>query len=143
MTVTGRQMDIRDDLRDRVTLADVLSRHKRVVIAGGPQTGKTRLAASVTDRPVFHTDDLKSKPWEKIPELVIAQVEGEEAYVLEGVQAGRVLRKGLEPDVVVYLVDPRAPRSKGQQAMAKGCATIFRDWLASRPEVPVHYGLDG
>ena len=137
-----RELDRRDGMADRVTIAEILSRYKRVVIAGGPKTGKSTLASSVTDRPVFHTDELAGERWEDIPELVKAQVEGKDAFVVEGVQAGRALRKGLEADVVVYLTEPRAPRTKGQQTMGKGCATIFRDYLSSGPAVPIEYDVE-
>lgn len=140
--MTTSELDRRDGMLDGITLAEILAKYKRVVIAGGPKTGKTTLTAGVTDREVFHTDDFNKAPWTEIPRLVIDQVKDVPAYVLEGVQAGRALWKGLEPDVVVYLVDPRAPRTKGQQALGKGCATVFRDWLSSRPEIPVQYGLE-
>lgn len=127
---------------ESVTLEEVLARHKRVVIAGGPKTGKTTLARAVTDRPVYHTDDYSYLPWAEIPKLVNEELAGKKAYVLEGVQAGRALRKGLKPDVVVYLTEPRAPRSKGQMSMGKAVHTIFRDWLSSSPGVPVEYHVD-
>lgn len=47
-------------------LADILSQFRRVAIAGGPRTGKTTLAAAVTDRRVIATDDYMGKPWADI-----------------------------------------------------------------------------
>src|SRR5262245_4436614 len=38
---------------------DVLGKYSRVAIVGGPRTGKTTLSATVSDRPVIHTDDFK------------------------------------------------------------------------------------
>lgn len=121
-------------------LAQILTKYKRIVIAGGPKTGKTTLASAVTDREVFHTDDFIGRPWEEIPYFVIDQVKNLTSYVIEGIQAGRALRKGLKPDVVIYLTEHREPLTPRQQGMGKGCEAIFHDWL-STSTIPVIYNV--
>lgn len=122
--------------RDRLT--EILRTHKRVAIVGGPKTGKTTLSQGVTDRPVLHTDDNMAQPWEDQPHIIIAQADGKESFVVEGVQAGRALRKGLEVDAVVVLNQPKVTRTEGQERMAKGCDKILRDWESQSPGVPVY-----
>jgi hypothetical protein len=119
-------------------LRQVLAQHKRVAIVGGPRTGKTTASLRVTDRPVIHTDGSMSKPWEDQPELIKQAVGDRERFVVEGVQTGRALRKGLEVDAVVIADQPKQPLTKGQRAMAKGCEKILNDYLASAPGVPVY-----
>jgi hypothetical protein len=117
--------------------AAILAAHRRIAIAGGPRTGKTTLSASVSDRPVIATDSYMGLPWGDIPHKVIADIGEAEAFVLEGVQVARTLRKGLAVDAVVYLTRPKMEVKREHVAMAKGIATVMRDWLSGVPGVPV------
>jgi hypothetical protein len=119
-------------------LADILRTHRRIAIVGGPRTGKSTLAAQVRDRPVIATDDTKDHPWEDQPEIAKRRVEGHESFCLEGVQAARALRKGLEVDAIIVLTEPKEARSKGQRAMAAGQEKIIREALAMHPGVTVY-----
>lgn len=111
-------------------LQDLLSRYDRIVIAGGPNTGKTTLCASITDRPVLHTDELiGAVPWADVPETLIEIADSEPRYVLEGVQAARALRKGLRPQVVVYLNRQRVALNPRQAGMKKAVRTVFDEYL--------------
>jgi hypothetical protein len=92
----------------------------------------------VTDRPVIATDSYMGLPWGDIPHKVIADIGDAEAFVVEGVQVARTLRKGLAVDAVVYLTRPKAEVKREHVAMAKGIATVMRGWLAGAPSVPVY-----
>lgn len=118
----------------------------RVAILGGPRTGKTtyatRLAKSAGMRltstgkrsadPVVHTDSFIADGWDAIPDNVIAKLETESDFVLEGCQAARVLRRWFKQDPegpklerVIILTKPHVKRSGGQEAMAKGIRTVI------------------
>lgn len=101
--------------------------------------GKTTLASLARDRPVIGTDKYKPMPWELIPQQMIADVQGMDTFLIEGVQAARALRKGLEVDAVVVLTRPKVERKAGQIAMAKAVQTIFNEWHANNRHVPVFY----
>lgn len=110
---------------------DILSTYKRVAIVGGPNSGKTTLSRLVRDRPVVHTDGFRHYSWAAVPEEVIKFVNqhaNTKGFVLEGVQAARVLRKGLKVDAVVVLVEPLEENTKGQTAMSKAVMTVLADW---------------
>lgn len=100
----------------------------RVAIVGGPGTGKSTLAAKVDDRDVVHTDSFRELPWEDVPAAVIAECSGKPAFVVEGVQVARALRKGLEVDVVIYCETERAELNTRQRGMGKAVRTVMRDW---------------
>lgn len=120
--------------------ADVLAKHARVAIVGGPKTGKSNLANMVTDRPVIHTDDYRNMPWEAVPHAVIGAASGDR-FVVEGVQAARALRKGLQVDAVVRLDKPHVPLSRGQSSMTLAVETVMRDWQEkAKPEIPIIQG---
>lgn len=123
----------------RPTLQDVLAKHGRVAIAGGPRTGKTTAARSVTDRPVIATDDTKDAPWTEQPELAKVRCCGRERFVIEGVQVGRALRKGLGVDAIVIMNAPKVPLTEGQERMRKGCDKILREAIKAHPGVPVYH----
>ncbi len=116
----------------------ILDRFARVGIAGAPRTGKTTLSQIAQDRrPVIGTDAYKQMSWEDIPHRMIADVHGMPHYVIEGVQVGRALRKGLPVDALVYLDEPKVEQSKGQVAMGKAIRTILADWVGrSTGELP-------
>lgn len=112
----------------------LVGRYPRVAIVGGPRTGKTTFARSVRDRPVISTDDYMDLPWEDVPAKVIeAAAAAGASFVVEGVQAARALRKGLEVDAVIVLTQPKTELTPGQAAMGKGVMTVFNEWQSSRP----------
>lgn len=114
-------------------LKEILKKHRRIVIAGGPRTGKTTLARTVHDRPVLSTDAYMNVQWAQAPEMINDAVSELPAYLLEGIQVGRCLRKGLKPDCVIWLETPVVARTKPQETMAKGCTKIFQEWLSKMP----------
>jgi hypothetical protein len=137
----------------------------RIAVIGGPRTGKTTYATTLarelgvylastgkrTPDPLVSTDNFMNlASWDDLPDLVIERLETEEAFVLEGTQAARVLRRwyrrdpdGPRLDRVVYFDRAWVPRNKGQEAMAKGVETIFKGLkpLLQDFEVPIVYGV--
>jgi hypothetical protein len=120
----------------------------RVAVIGGPRTGKTTYATQLAKElgvylastgkrtldPLLSTDNFMTVGWDNVPARVIAALEDKEDFVLEGTQAARVLRRwygldldGPRLDRVVYFDRPWVQRNGGQEAMAKGVATVFRD----------------
>jgi hypothetical protein len=108
----------------------------RIVIAGGPRTGKTTLAVSL-GLPVFHTDDLIPLGWVAAGAAAAQWIDQPGPWVIEGVTAPRALRRWLKRhpdrapcDLILFMARPAIPRTRGQEAMAKGCAKIFAEIAA-------------
>lgn len=108
----------------------------RVVIAGGPRVGKSTLFRSMAlDYPVaIGTDDFMHLPWEAVPNAVISVLERSDDWLLEGVQALRVLRRWIRDrtdypgvDLVYYLTEPMAARTPRHWSMAKAIDKHWRD----------------
>ena len=109
----------------------------RIVLAGGPRTGKTTLAETIQalwGGTVYHTDDLiDSYDWQAAPvECARWMLETPGPWIVEGVAAVRALRKWLDAnpkgqpcELVSWMSDPVVRRSPGQETMAKGCATVW------------------
>lgn len=117
---------------------DICVRHKRVAVVGGPQVGKTTLAKTVTDRPVHHNDTGKHIPWEDQPDYWKNVTAGQSSFIIEGVQAARAIRKGLQVDAIVELTHPHVDLLPGQIAMHKGHHKIFGDVQRDYPEIPIY-----
>lgn len=116
----------------------------RVVILGGPRTGKTTLArkygAEHPGLPVYHSDDFKDLEWSRASDVLchmISSMSGRWCY--EGVRMVHCLRKWLQKhaegrpcEVVMCLWRPFEGLSPGQASMAKGVRTVFDE---IRPEL--------
>ena len=130
----------------------------RIVICGGPRTGKTTLASAVAkemwlvtpepdigERPdpaVRHSDDLiGTLDWSAASAKVATWLDGPGPWIIEGVALARALRKWREAhpgepppvDRVIRLTTPHVELSKGQAVMAKGEATVWAEiepWLS-------------
>jgi hypothetical protein len=123
----------------------------RIVVIGGPRTGKTTYATKLARELGVHlastgkrtdaenglvsTDNyIKRGTFEQVPDLIIKDLRKRESFVLEGTQAARTLRRWLrdnpdEPklDKVLVFGKPWVKRTPGQEAMAKGVKTVLRD----------------
>ena len=123
----------------------------RIVVIGGPRTGKTTYATKLARQLGVHlastgkrteaegglvsTDNYIGRgTWGEVPDHIIKDLRQRESFVLEGTQAARVLRRWLtqnpdEPRIDKVLVFNRAwvPRNPHQESMAKGVKTVFRD----------------
>lgn len=115
---------------------------ERVVILGGPKTGKTTLALEMQAQGrVRHTDDLMRLEWSASSQLASEWFDLPYG-VIEGVAAVRALRKWLKRnatgkpcDRIIYLTRFHERPTDGQKAMTKAISTIFAgiyDDLVSR-----------
>lgn len=119
---------------------------ERLLITGGPRTGKTTRAsdeARARGCIARHTDDLiASHGWSEASEEVATWFDAPGPWIIEGVTVPRALRKWLRAhpegapcDRILVLRVPHAFLSPGQAAMAKGVATVWdevEDELAAR-----------
>jgi adenylate kinase family enzyme len=123
----------------------------RIVVIGGPRTGKTTYATKLAKQLGVHlgstgkrteqedglvsTDNyMRRSNWKTLPEVVIKDLKNRDSWVLEGTQAARVLRRWLKEspsevkvDKVLVFNRPWVARNAGQEAMAKGVRTILKD----------------
>lgn len=115
----------------------------RIVIAGGPRTGKTTLAIRLGVQHFIiprHTDDLiATHAWSEASDEAARWLEHDGPFIIEGVAAVRALRKFLKAhpsrrpcDVVHWLFAPKVEQTPGQRAMAKAALTI---WIQIRGEL--------
>ena len=114
----------------------------RVVIAGAPRCGKSTLfrKLSMSFDCSLSTDDYMALPWADVPDAIIDELVKHEDWIIEGVQACRVIRRWMrdrpEPlpmiDVCYYLQRPMVEQTKAQHAMAKAVETVWRDGVAAR-----------
>jgi len=112
---------------------------ERVVVAGGPRTGKSTFAETLrkaSGAQILHTDDLIHLGWSEASQEAATWIvkRPPRPWILEGVAAARALRKvlgatdDLQPCDVVYVLDvPVVARTKGQVSMAKGCVKVFTE----------------
>ena len=112
-------------------LGDLLSWHDRLLFAGVPWSGKSTVAARVTDRLVVHTDDFIAAGWDEAPKAAAAEVVGVRRFVVEGVRALATLREGVEVDAVVWLPVVLREMSVTEERFARGRQTNFDKWLAA------------
>lgn len=134
----------------------------KIAICGGPRTGKSTFASklagelgialfSTGKKALVATDNFMHVGWENVPRLVMERLCELDDWILEGTQATRVLRywyktdpDSLKLDRVYFFDRPWVVRNGGQNGMAKGVATIWRDVRPEliRRDVPIVYGVD-
>lgn len=109
---------------------------ERIVIAGGPRTGKTTRSTELAAQlgcTAHHTDDTIGAGWSDASAAAADWFDRAAPWIVEGVTAVRALRKwmaaneGRPCDRVIWLVEPFVELSRHQAAMAKGCSTIWDD----------------
>lgn len=111
---------------------------ERVIITGGPRTGKSTFATALAARtglPLRRTDDLiASLDWERQIEQVATWLASPGPWIIEGCTCVRALRAWLDrypgrsPASTIYWLElPMCARTKGQETQAKGCATVWRN----------------
>jgi len=120
----------------------------RIVILGGPRTGKTTLARQMIEGGAgdgmgvsLHADDLIDLGWSEATQRIADSWFNEPGpWIIEGVALSRALRKWREAhpgeappvDRVIRLTTPHVELTKGQAAMAKGEETVWQEiagWL--------------
>ncbi len=130
--------------RQRLALAALASSllalpPSRVVIAGGPRSGKSTLAQNISRGGrirVRGTDELLALDWHDSSLVASSWFEYPGPWICEGVAMPRALRKWLArnpneapADLIVWANEAASPRVPGQESMAKGCATVWREIL--------------
>lgn len=118
----------------------------RLLITGGPRTGKTTLGG----KNARHTDDLIGHlDWSEASAEVAKWFDAAGPWTIEGVAIPRALRKWLEShpegkpaDKIIFLNDPKVELIKGQAAMTKGLLTVWHaiksDLIARGVEIEYH-----
>lgn len=110
----------------------------RIIIAGGPRTGKTTLAAKLAnDLAIPHnltTDSAMNLGWSEASAEAAKWIDWPAPWIIEGVATVRALRKwlGANPegkpcDVLYFLETPHVDLTPGQISMGKGVMTVFRE----------------
>lgn len=105
----------------------------RIIIAGGPRSGKTTLSETYKDVIVHHTDDLiEMFEWSEASDRVAELIAAPGPWVIEGTIAVRGLRKFIVkyPNVkpcekVIFRAESYVELTSQQKNMANGCWTIF------------------
>jgi hypothetical protein len=129
----------------RDLLAQELADFGRVVIAGGPRRGKSTIAEKLVATGVthHHGEELVDRPewagmtreekWSAGSELAATWLNEPGPFVCENVAMGRAPRKWLKQnptgkpaDVVVHLSEPVDETIPGQETMAAGCETVWK-----------------
>jgi hypothetical protein len=107
----------------------------RIAIIGSPRAGKTTLAnrfGEIFGYRVFHSDDLMHLDWSQASNAFAVEIARHDYGIFEGVAVVRAIRKllwtssGKPVDFLVALPRPIMPLNPGQEAMRKGCDTIFK-----------------
>ena len=113
----------------------------RILITGGPRTGKTTLGHTLQNQhgiPCMHTDDaIEGRSWSEASAEVARWLEHDnEEFLIEGVAVPRALRKymkahpGERPcDELIIRANTFSDLTKGQLAMTKGLHTVLAEIL--------------
>lgn len=110
----------------------------RLMITGGPKCGKTTLAAKLWIQYGFtvrHTDDVINRiHWSTTSDTVVKWLDEPGPWIIEGVAGLRALRKwfaqnsiGIPADKVIWMDRPMHSRTVRQEALAKGCLSIWNE----------------
>lgn len=109
----------------------------RIAIAGGPRTGKSTLAKALSNIQgvqVYPTDSIIKTDWSETSQLASTWFDTAPTFIIEGVAVPRAIRKwlarnptGKPCDKLYWLAPAYVPLTKGQEAMSKGCFTVFKE----------------
>lgn len=112
--------------------------YDRIVICGGPHTGKTTLSgqeALCSSHKVLHTDDLIGQfSWSGLSREVSTWFDVNGPWIVEGVAAVRALRKWMKSnprpakpcDLVLFLETFKSVQTDPQIRMGRQVDTIFK-----------------
>lgn len=121
-----------------IDISPRLAEFRRIIICGGPRTGKSTLAVRLGERhniPVRFGDSLVGHlEWSDASKEVSTWIKNDEEWIIDGVVAVRALRKWLAANpgqfldaAIVYLRDHIQVPTDKQIAMAKGIRTVWRE----------------
>lgn len=120
----------------------ILGEHDRLALCGFVKSGKSLLLDHTKpDRLVFHTDTLgpSGLEWGEYPAHVIGKLGGEDRFLLVGMQAMRILRKGLEVTAVVWLNRALHSLTPKQLGFSRGARTMLHAWRKLHPSAQIHF----
>jgi len=112
---------------------------KRILIVGGPRTGKTTLAkhlAAELGYPLRGTDELTATEWSAASQEASGWFREDGPWIFEGVVLPRAIRKHYRAsieapaDAVVIMKRPKVEQSPGQASMTKACATVLNESMS-------------
>ena len=126
------------NLEDYIELVEC---YKKVALTGPPKSGKTTLANEIKDRPIIHTDDFMHLSWKEqalAPRIKAASLD---TFLIEGIQVPRILRKGLDIQIVICLGESIEPLNTHQVDAANSIRTVLTEWSRSSlgESVPIVY----
>lgn len=135
--------DVTVHLEDTFT---VLYPYDKIVIVGGPGSGKTYLANKISrkdlernpQRGVWCSDVLHDVPWKEQPQYIAERLKGP-AWIAEGIGVLRALKLGLLlPDAVVFRDMPIRPLGDIQVRLWRQCQRWFAEFLEQQ-KFPIIY----
>jgi len=112
----------------RETLEAIEMAHT-VAIAGLPNAGKTFITDRASEHYKFHTDDFVHQyDWLSLPQGVIDAIGDKDQWLVEGMQVPRLLKRGLKPELVVWMDNPKVRLSPKQAGLGRQMWKAFEDW---------------
>ena len=126
------------NLEDYIELVEC---YKKVALTGPPKSGKTTLANEIKDRPIIHTDDFIHLSWKEQVLASRIQAASLDTFLIEGIQVPRILRKGLDIQIVICLGESIEPLNTRQIGVGKSVRTVLTEWSRSSlgESVPIVY----
>ena len=120
---------------------ELVEGYKKVALTGPPKSGKTTLANEIKDRPIIHTDDFIHLSWKE--QVLASRIKAAslDTFLIEGIQVPRILRKGLDIQIVICLGKSIEPLNTHQVDTAKSIRTILAEWSRSSmgEAIPIVY----
>lgn len=116
----------------------------KIVIIGYPRSGKSKYLRGIHTEgfKVVKTEDYIDLPYKDQLYYIIDEVEGEENWIIEGIQGFRFLRKyaekdrfDLRPDKIIWMKNIKGYNEEHKN-MIKGLDKIMKDYLDLEPYLP-------